>query len=121
MTTDMEQRTRERIRIEPATGPVIVNFHGAILASTNEALVLHETGYDPVYYIPKDRVEMAYLRESDRRTTCPFKGEARYWSITAEAQAADDAVWAYDTPHAGVGEIAGHVAFDPSKVTVAVD
>ena len=42
-------------------------------------------------------------------------------AATAEAQAADDAVWAYDTPHAGVGEIAGHVAFDPSKVTVAVD
>ncbi|MEF2553911.1 DUF427 domain-containing protein [Aurantimonas sp. A2-1-M11] len=120
MTIDPEQRTRERIRIEPASEPVIVSFHGAIIASTDKALVLHETGYEPVYYVPRDRVEMGFLRDSERHTTCQFKGEARYWSITAEAQAEDDAVWAYETPHAGVREIAGHVAFDPKKVTIAV-
>lgn len=114
MTTD----TDAYITIEPYDGPVVVNFHGAIVASTTNALLLKERGYEPVFYIPKDRVEMAFLQGSDHRTTCPHKGEARYWSITAEGEAADNAVWAYDTPHDGVSAIAGHVAFDRRSVTI---
>ncbi len=107
-----------RITIAPASGPVIVNFHGAIIASADNALVLRENGHQPVYYIPKDRVEMGFLNATDHHTTCPYKGEARYWSISAEGQAAENAVWAYDTPKDGVKEIAGHVAFDRRHVTI---
>lgn len=117
MTADPTD-TGERITIEPYDGPVVVNFHGAIIAATDHALLLRERGYDPVFYIPKDRVEMAFLQETDRHTTCPYKGEARYWSITAEGQAAANAVWAYDTPKDGVAAIAGHVAFDRRSVTI---
>lgn len=118
MAADLAERIRERISIEPATRPVTVTFHGAVIASADNALVLTETGYDPVYYLPKDRVEMAFLHPADRSTTCPFKGEARYWSISAEGKAAENAVWAYDSPHDGVSEIAGHVAFDKRYVTI---
>lgn len=117
MTTNPTD-TGEYITIEPFDGPVVVNFHGAIVASTKHALVLKERGYEPVFYIPKDRVEMAFLHESDHRTTCPHKGEARYWSIMAEAQAGKNAAWAYDTPHDGVASIAGHIAFDRRFVTI---
>lgn len=118
MTADLADRTRERISIEPAKGPVTVTFHGAVIASADNALVLKETGYDPVHYMPKDRVEMAFLHETGHHTTCPFKGEARYWSISAEGAAAENAVWAYDNPHDGVKDIAGHVAFDKRFVTI---
>lgn len=118
MTADLAERTRERISIEPATGPVTVTFLGAVIASADNALVFNETGYDPVHYIPRDRVEMAFLHPTDRSTTCPFKGEARYWSISAEGTAAENAVWAYDNPHDGVREIAGHLAFDKRFVTI---
>ena len=107
-----------RITIAPAAGPVIVNFHGAIIASADNALVLREKGYEPVYYIPKDRVEMGFLAATDRHTTCPFKGEASYWSISAEGQAAENAVWAYETPKESVREIAGHLAFDKRHFTI---
>ncbi|MEN3794158.1 DUF427 domain-containing protein [Fulvimarina sp. MAC3] len=112
------KNTNERITIEKAKGPVNVTFNGAVLASTRDALILRETGYDPVYYVPKDHVAMAFLKESDTVTTCPHKGDARYWNISAEGQAAQDAVWAYDEPHADVKDIAGTVAFDRSKVTI---
>ncbi|WP_206453684.1 DUF427 domain-containing protein [Aurantimonas marina] len=118
MTADIVHRTKDRISIEPAKGPVNVTFHDAIIASADNALVLRETGYDPVYYIPKDRVEMAFLQETDHRTTCPFKGEARYWSISAEGVGAENAVWAYDNPQEGVKEIAGHMAFDKRHFTI---
>ncbi|EAU41841.1 hypothetical protein FP2506_15449 [Fulvimarina pelagi HTCC2506] len=110
--------THDRITIEKAEGPVNITFNGAVLASTKDALILREKGYDPVYYFPKDHVAMAFLKESETKTSCPHKGDARYWNISAEGQAAMDAVWAYDEPHAGVKEIAGRVAFDRSKVTI---
>ncbi len=107
-----------RITIAPASGPVVVNFHGAIVASADNALVLRENGYEPVYYIPKDRVEMGFLHATDRHTTCPHKGEASYWSISAEGQAGENAVWAYETPKESVKEIAGYLAFDKRHVTI---
>ena len=108
----------ERIIVTPADHPVNITFNGAVLASTNEALVLTEKGYPPVYYIPKNRVEMAFFEDSDHRTTCPYKGEARYWSISAEGQAAKNAVWSYERPNEGVSAIAGYLAFDPAFVTI---
>ncbi|RFC62541.1 DUF427 domain-containing protein [Fulvimarina endophytica] len=111
-------QTNERITIEKAGHPVSITFEGAVLASTKDALVLKEKGYDPVYYIPKDHVAMPFLKESETKTTCPHKGEARYWNISAEGKAAPDAVWAYDEPYGAVRDIAGHVAFDRSKVTI---
>ncbi len=118
MTAAAKNQTGHRITIEPFDGNVVVSFHGAIVASADDALVLRETGYDPVFYIPKGRVVTAFLEETDRHTTCPHKGEARYWSISADGEAADNAVWAYDTPKEGVAAIAGHVAFDRRFVTI---
>ncbi|KQT83154.1 DUF427 domain-containing protein [Aurantimonas sp. Leaf443] len=121
MSLDPAPTRSDPIAIAPARGAVVVDFHGAIVASTKRALRLSEDGYEPVYYIPKEDVEMAFLHETNRRTTCPHKGEARYWSISAEGMAAENAVWAYDTPKAGVAQIAGHVAFDKRHVVVKAD
>ncbi|MCE7026592.1 DUF427 domain-containing protein [Jiella avicenniae] len=115
------EETRERIRITPEPQPVTVYFNDVVVASTKEALKLEETGYDPVYYIPRDRVEMAYFEETDKRTTCPHKGEARYWTISAMGRAGENGAWSYETPHEGVKEIAGYVAFDRDAVRIEVD
>lgn len=118
MTINMDGQARDRITIGRADGPVNVTFSGAIIATTMDALVLREKGHDPVYYIPKDHVEMAFLHPTEKSTTCPFKGEARYWSISAEGQSAENAVWSYDEPKSDVSEIAGYVAFDKRFVTI---
>ena len=98
---------RDKITIEPAGRAVNVTFNGAVLASTQEALRLKEEGHEPVYYIPRHRVEMAFLHPSEKRTTCPLKGGA-----------AENAVWSYEEPYDGVSEIAGHIAFDKRYVTI---
>ncbi|WP_182084082.1 DUF427 domain-containing protein [Aureimonas sp. ME7] len=106
------------IRIEPETRPVQVLFHDAVIGSTTEAVQLFEGTRDPVIYVPREHVEMAFLHESAKRTTCPLKGEARYWSISAEGYGEEDAVWSYETPKPGSEGIAGYLAFDPRKVRV---
>ena len=53
-----------------------------------------------------------------RVTTCPYKGEANYYSITDGKARDDNAVWTYELPKAGVGEIGSHLAFYPDKVEI---
>ena len=61
---------------------------------------------------------MRLLERTERVTSCPFKGEANYFSIRDEGEHADNAVWTYEHPKGDVGEIAGHLAFYPNQVEV---
>jgi len=104
------------ITVKPFGKRVTVRLGGETIADTEKALLLEEETHDPVLYLPKADVRMDLLAESDRSTHCPWKGDARYWSIRAGGREANDAVWGYDEPLAGVARIAGHVAFYPDRV-----
>lgn len=63
------------------------------------------------YYFPPDAVRWDALEPSDRRSVCPWKGEARYWSVAGAGREGQDLAWEYPEPHSAAGHIAGHVAF----------
>lgn len=108
----------DRITIKPAEGTWVVRAAGAVIGESANALVLTETGYDPVIYFPRADMAMAFLEPSEKRTTCPFKGEASYFHIETKSGTWEDAGWSYETPIADVAEIAEHIAFDVERVTV---
>jgi len=112
-----EQPT-SHITVEPFDGVVTVTFSDAIIASSQEALLLREGDYDPVFYIPFKDIYFDFLRRSDTTTQCPHKGVAAHWSVTAIGEAMDDVMWAYEQPHEGVSAISGHGAFYPKKVRI---
>ena len=88
-----------------------------VIGATEQALVLDEAGHDPVIYVPRADMNMAALAATARHTTCPWKGEASYFSILTPAGRLENAVWSYGTPIPARAEIAGHLAFYPT-VTV---
>jgi uncharacterized protein (DUF427 family) len=104
------------IVIESAPARVCVTFAGQVVADSSRALLLREASYPPVAYIPRQDVDMALLVRTDHRSVCPYKGEASYFSIEAGGRIAENAVWSYERPLPDVAEIAGCVAFYPSKV-----
>lgn len=106
------------IMIRPVSGRYIVRASGAIIGETDRALELIEGSRPPVIYVPREDVAMALLDASDRHTTCPFKGEAVYFSVTTPEARLDNAVWSYEHPKAGAEAIAGHLAFYDDKVRV---
>lgn len=63
------------------------------------------------HYFPLESVDQTLLKPSDKHTTCPWKGEASYFSIEADGQTNTDAAWYYPEPKEAASEIAGHVAF----------
>ena len=62
-------------------------------------------------YFPPDSINREFFRESDHQTTCPWKGEANYYSIVTKSTTLENAVWTYETPKPDLAEIAGHLAF----------
>ncbi len=85
---------------------------------SRNALELTEGSYPPVIYIPREDVAMAFLEPSATRTTCPYKGEARYFGIVANSGPIPDAVWSYESPKPGLERIAHHLAFNAELATV---
>ena len=109
----------DHITIRPAPGTWSVRAGGAVLGETSAALELREGDYDPVIYFPRDDIAMDFLDVAEKVTTCPHKGEATHFSIVTKSTVLKDAAWSYETPKAGVQDIAGHLAFyDRDDVTV---
>ena len=108
--------TQHSVTTARFAGRVIVRAAGETVADSLEAVVMHETGYDPVFYIPQSDVRMDLLEPTAHTTRCPHKGTARYWTVRAGGRSIDNAAWGYDTPLDAVADIAGLVAFYPGKV-----
>ncbi len=109
------------ITVKPSDKKVEVSFAGEIIASSTKALELKEGDYPAVYYLPPNDVNESYLSKTDHQTTCPWKGDATYWSVKVGSEGAENVVWAYLEPKEDVKEIEGCMAFYPSKLEVKVD
>ncbi len=104
------------ITIEPSPDRIVVRMGGHIVADTRHALILRESTYPPVPYIPLADVDPKLLADSDHTTWCPYKGEASYYSLPAGGDRSVNAVWVYRQPHEPVAAIKDHVAFYPDRV-----
>ena len=106
------------ITIALADKRVTVTFGGETIAETRDALVLREAALPPVYYVPRDDARMDLLQRTERRTRCPYKGEARYFTIVVDGRRVENAVWSYEDPFPAVADIKGRLAFYPDKVRI---
>lgn len=50
------------------------------------------------WYFPPDSIQKEYLNDSNSQTSCPWKGEARYYNLMVDGQKNGDAAWYYATP-----------------------
>lgn len=105
-----------KVTIAPFSGAVRVKVGGTVIADTTSAMEVRETGYDPVYYIPRKDVRMGRLLRSEHHTMCPFKGKASYWTIALDDGQMENGAWSYEQPFDEAAGVAEFVAFYPDKV-----
>ena len=103
------------IETRPHGAPVRILHDGQVVAESDRALDLHETGLPPRLYVPREDVRLELLTPSTTTTHCPFKGDAAYF----DAPGVQDVAWTYEAPIAGREDITGHLSFFPDKVQVA--
>jgi uncharacterized protein (DUF427 family) len=113
--------TGHTINIAPTEAHVEVKLGGQVLAITDRAMKLDETGLPTRYYLPRDDVRMDLLRPTTFHTTCPFKGEASYWSFEIDGETHDGIAWSYDTPKAQAAQVGEMLSFYPDRTEVTVD
>src|SRR5690349_8322421 len=95
------------ITITPADLHVEVHVGGVKIAESERPVVLEETGMPTRYYLPTEDVRMDLLRPTTFSTTCPFKGDASYWTLELDGTVLDGIAWAYETPIERSAAIAG--------------
>jgi uncharacterized protein (DUF427 family) len=97
--------------LEPTPKRVRVQLGGETIADSRRAMMLHESGLQPIYYFPPKDVRMDVLEEGDRHTHCPKKGDASYYTIRVGEKVVENGAWYYpevlpDAPPALRGLIA---------------
>jgi uncharacterized protein (DUF427 family) len=97
--------------LEPTARRVRVVVADEVVADSYRAMLLHESGNQPIYYFPPEDVRQDLLEPSDTVTHCPKKGDASYHSIRVGERVATDAAWYYPEPLAGAPPIGGLIAF----------
>lgn len=115
------ERPDHGIEIEAARRRVRVMAGGVAIADSVNALLLRETGYDPVFYFPREDVTGDVLGPTERTSYCPFKGEGSYWTLRAAGRRIENAAWSYETPYDEVEAIKGHLAFYPDKIDAVLE
>jgi uncharacterized protein (DUF427 family) len=82
------------------------NWNGALLASSDETIVVEGN-----HYFPAAAIDRTYFRESDTQTFCPWKGQASYLSVEVNGETNTDAAWYYPEPYEAADGIKDYVAF----------
>lgn len=81
-------------------------WNGTTIAQSDQCVVVEGN-----QYFPPDAVNRQYLKESNMHTTCPWKGEASYYSLEVDGQINQDAAWYYPEPKKMAKQIKDYVAF----------
>jgi uncharacterized protein (DUF427 family) len=111
----------QRIDVLPSSRHVRIEQDGVVLAETDRAKLLFETGLPIRYYLPGEDVRVP-LRDSALRTICAYKGEASYKSVEMpDGTVLDDLVWYYPNPLNDAEPVRDLLAFFDEKVDVVVD
>ena len=77
------------------------------VASSDDIVLVEGNAYFPV-----SAVRAGALTPSATRTVCPWKGVARYYTITVDGQQLPDAAWSYPHPLPFARRVRGRIAFE---------
>jgi uncharacterized protein (DUF427 family) len=109
-----------RVDVRKSSRRVRIELEGEVLAESARPSLLFETSLPLRFYLPPEDVRLD-RHPSTRRTACPYKGEASYWSFDVRGQRRQDLAWSYQQPLPDASQITGLIAFFDEKVDVIVD
>ena len=81
-------------------------WNGQVLAESDDTIVVEGN-----HYFPPEGMNASYFHKSDNQTTCPWKGQASYYTLVVDGEENRDAAWYYPEPSDAAKQIKGYVAF----------
>lgn len=81
-------------------------WNDTIIAESKETKVIENN-----HYFPPSSLKKEYFNPSETHTTCPWKGEASYYTLNVNGKLNPDAAWYYPETKELAKQIKGYVAF----------
>ena len=88
---------------------ITAEFGGQVVAESDETVVVEGN-----HYFPPASVKWDLFSKTDQSTTCPWKGQATYYSIEVNGESEANVAWQYEEPLPDAANIKDHVAFYPA-------
>lgn len=104
-----------------STRHVVVRVDGLVVADSTRPTLLFETGLPTRYYLPTHDVRGDLLEPTATTTSCPYKGDSRYWSVTVGGVVHENVAWGYDAPLPESAGVTGLICFYNERVDIEID
>lgn len=112
---------KHRVDAIPSDRHVRVEVDGEVVAESTRPVAVFETSLPTRWYLPPEDVRQDLLTPSGTVTHCPYKGQARYWSVRAGGSDHQDLVWSYPDPIDEQPRLAGLLSFYNEHVDLVID
>jgi uncharacterized protein (DUF427 family) len=81
-------------------------WNGKLIAESDDTVVVEGN-----HYFPDSALDRQYVTFSNHKSSCPWKGQASYYSLIVDGELNPDAVWFYPDPKPDAQMVKGRVAF----------
>lgn len=81
-------------------------WNGQVIAESDDTVNVEGNAY-----FPPESVNEAFLKDSETKSVCHWKGTASYYTLVVDGQENKDAAWYYPEVSELAKNIKGHVAF----------
>ena len=81
-------------------------WNNKVIAESDQTVVVENN-----HYFPKAAIKKEFFKESDKNTSCPWKGEASYYTIDVDGKQNENAAWYYPQASHAAKPIENYVAF----------
>ena len=81
-------------------------LNGSVIAESDATEVVEGN-----HYFPPDSVRKEFLMPSETESVCPWKGTAKYYTVSVDGRKSVDAAWYYPEAKEAAKGFEGYVAF----------
>jgi uncharacterized protein (DUF427 family) len=81
-------------------------WNGVLIAESNDIVLVEGN-----HYFPESSLKREFITFSNHKSSCPWKGQASYYSLVVDGDLNTDAVWYYPDPKPEAEMVRGRVAF----------
>ena len=81
-------------------------WNNTVIADSDDTVMVEGN-----HYFPEASVNRQFISFSNHKTSCPWKGQASYYSLMVQGDMNPDAAWYYPEPKEAAAHIKGYVAF----------
>ena len=81
-------------------------WNDTVIAESDDTVVVEGN-----HYFPSKSIKNEYFHKTETSTMCPWKGMARYYSVTVNGKTNTDCAWFYPVPSKEAEKIKDRIAF----------